>query len=520
MIAAVTTRRRDVPKAPLLQAAFVVLLLAGGLFVPLTDLGDDSLIYPLCCLILAHGVWSVWSWARVTRNWFDCYSLFLIAATLFNAGQALLEVFGLNPEGLLGRQFSSTILAQTLFLVLLGLAAMHLGALIAAVRSPKRLTNWDSASVADEESTRTSLRAVGWVLLLVSLPFTAIMIKEEIAIVSSAGYFALYQQQAATGLNAGPIVLSTCLIPGAIFLLAGASRSRSQRWMAVAIIAGYAATQFYLGVRHEAAILAVEAAWVWHRLVRPIRPALLIGAAAVMVAVIFPLVGAIRNTSGKDRSTVDFLAQNYATIDNPLVASVSEMGGSMETVAHTLTLVPATRDYEMGVGYAYAISTLFPNLFWKIHPAIVHELPSTWLTWQVDPYTAAQGGGFGFSFIAEAYLNFGYLGVPILLFAGGYALARLVRWADQGVRPDRIAFVATAACFAIFLVRAELAVVLRGVVWYSIAPYFVTVWLTRRRAAQSARHVDPSFVRRPIESSTPLSSIPGSSRLTGSYRNN
>ncbi len=449
----------------------------------------------------------------------------MIAATLFNAGQALLEVFGLNPGGLLGRQFSSTILVQTLFLVLLGLAAMHLGALVAAVRSPNRRTNWEPTSVADEEATLTSLRTVGWVLLLISLPFTAIVIREETAIVASAGYFALYQQQAGTGLNAGPIVLSSFLIPGVMFLLAGACRNRGQRYLAVAVFAGYAATQFYLGVRHEAAILAVEAAWVWHRLVRPIRPALLMGAAAVMVAVIFPLVGAIRNTSGKDRSTVDFLAQNYATIDNPLVASVSEMGGSMETVAHILTLVPASRDYEMGVGYAYAFSTLFPNLFWKIHPAIAHELPSTWLTWQIDPHTAAQGGGLGFSFIAEAYMNFGYLGVPILLFAGGYALARLIRWADCGVRPDRIAFVATAACFAIFLVRAELAVVLRGVVWYSIAPYFVTVWLARRRAAQTARRLDPPFVRRPIESSLPaaalpISSMPGSSRLSDSYRNN
>ena len=42
MIAAVTTRRRDLPKAPLLQAAFVVLLLAGGLFVPLMVLAELS----------------------------------------------------------------------------------------------------------------------------------------------------------------------------------------------------------------------------------------------------------------------------------------------------------------------------------------------------------------------------------------------------------------------------------------------------------------------------------------------
>src|SRR5580700_5302029 len=231
MIAAVTTQRREPSAVPLLQAVFVGLLVLGGVIVPSLDLEAASLVYPLCCLILAHGVWSVLSWARITRSWFDCYNLFLIAATLFNAGQACLEVFGLNQGDMLDGQFSAATLVRTLFLVLLGLAAMHLGALVAAVRSPKLA---ESAGI-DEVSTRASLRTVGWVLLLISLPFTALVIKEEIAVVASAGYFALCQQQAATGLNAGPLVLSICLIPGVLFLLAGASRNRVQRLIAVAV---------------------------------------------------------------------------------------------------------------------------------------------------------------------------------------------------------------------------------------------------------------------------------------------
>jgi oligosaccharide repeat unit polymerase len=509
MIAAVTTQRREPSAVPLLQAVFVGLLVLGGLVVPSLDLDAASLVYPLCCLILAHGVWSVLSWARITRSWFDCYNLFLIAATLFNAGQACLEVFGLNQESMLGGQFSPVTLDRTLYVVLLGLAAMHLGAVVAAVRAPRRV----ESTQVDLDAVRVSLRTVGWILLLVSLPFTALVIREELAVVASGGYFALYQQQAATGLNAGHLVLSICLIPGTLFLLAGASRNPWQRLVAVGVIGGYAAIQFYLGVRHEAAILAVEAAWVWHRLVRPIRPALLLGAAAVLIAVVFPLVGAVRNTSGKDRSSFEYLTQNFKTIDNPLVASISEMGGSMETVAHTLNFVPAERDYEMGVGYAYAVSTLFPNLFWKIHPAMEHELPSSWLTWQVDPYTASQGGGLGFSFIAEAYFNFGYIGVPVVLFGCGYFLSKLARW-SRGVRPDRVALVATAACFAIFLVRAELAVVLRGVIWYSIGPYLATVWLTRRRMAQLAPPIDIPAINRRLEPSLP------SSRLSRSIGNN
>ncbi len=509
MIAAVTTQRREPSAIPLLQAVFVGLLMLGGLIVPSLDVDAAELVYPLCCLILANGVWSVLSWARITKSWFDCYNLFLIAATLFNGGQACLEVFGLNMGGMLDGQFSPVTLARTLYVVLLGLSAMHLGAVLAAVRAPRRA----EATNVDLEPIRSSLRTVGWVLLLVSLPFTALVVREELAVVASGGYFALYQQQAATGLNAGHLVLSICLIPGTLFLLAGATRNPLQRMAAIGVICGYAAVQFYLGVRHEAAILVVEAAWVWHRLVRPIRPALLLGAAAFLIVVVFPLVGAVRNTSGKDRSSFEYLSENFQTINNPLVASISEMGGSMETVAHTLNFVPAERDYEMGVGYAYAISTLFPNLFWKIHPAMEHELPSSWLTWQVDPYTASQGGGLGFSFIAEAYLNFGYIGVPVILFGCGYFLGKLARW-SRGVRPDRVALVATAACFAIFLVRAELAVVLRGLIWYSIGPYLATLWLTRQRTAQTPPPIDMPAINRRLEPPLP------SSRLSCSVGNN
>ena len=127
MIAAVTTRRRETPLEPVLAGRLCAPADGGRAVAPAIDLNDSSLIYPLCCLIVAHSVWSLWSWARITHSWFDCYSLFLIAATLFNAGQACLEVFGLNQGDMLDGQFSHATLVRTLFLVLLGLAAMHLG---------------------------------------------------------------------------------------------------------------------------------------------------------------------------------------------------------------------------------------------------------------------------------------------------------------------------------------------------------------------------------------------------------
>jgi oligosaccharide repeat unit polymerase len=244
-----------------------------------------------------------------------------------------------------------------------------------------------------------------------------------------------------------------------------------------------------LGVRHEAAILILMLVWLWDRVVGHFNRGMLLAGATALVAVVFPLVAATRDSSGQDRTGINYLAQSYSTIQNPLVSTISEMGGSIRTIAYTIELVPRTRDFDYGESYGYAALTVFPNLFWSVHPTIAHELPSSWITWAVEPDTARQGGGLGYSFIAEAYLNFGYLGAPLLMLFGGYLGARFIVWACRGQRPDRLAFLACAASFAIFLARAESAVVFREVVWNSAIPFFAaSILATRHRA----RYADPA----------------------------
>ena len=45
-----------------------------------------------------------------------------------------------------------------------------------------------------------------------------------------------------------------------------------------------------------------------------------------------------------------------------------------------------------------------------MHPSVAHGQPSDWLIETVNPYLAERGLGLGFSFIAEAYMNFGKVG--------------------------------------------------------------------------------------------------------------
>src|SRR5262249_15484450 len=137
------------------------------------------------------------------------------------------------------------------------------------------------------------------------------------------------------------------------------------------MIAGYSLTRLFLGSRSTAAMALIAFAWLWHRTVRPFPRTALIGSGVTMVFVVFPVVGAMRNASGSERAALSSLSRAYISVQrNPAIASLSEMGNSMRTIAYTLDLVPVARPFDLGVGYGYAALTIFPNVFWRVHPTV------------------------------------------------------------------------------------------------------------------------------------------------------
>jgi oligosaccharide repeat unit polymerase len=146
--------------------------------------------------------------------------------------------------------------------------------------------------------------------------------------------------------------------------------------------------------------------------------------------------------------------------------------------------VPLFRDFDLGVGYLYAFFTIIPNLFWEIHPTIAHGLAAHWLVQTVAPASAALGRGYGFSFIAEAYLNFGWIGAPIVLGFIGFLLARLVLWAQRKYEPAKMATVASFLAFFLIYARGESGSIVRPLFWYALLPYFLVHFMSHSRKAR------------------------------------
>lgn len=428
----------------------------------------------LCYATALQFFMQLWSWNKVSGGLFDPYVVFLTAATLFNAGRTLLACL---PDNSFESPFPPSIALYGLYVVALALCSFHLGGLI-AIASAKVRPAGARKPLAIPSAT---LRYVGLWLVLIAIVPMSILMKQAVTGVMRDGYgVALYTNEAATSFAATPSVLAAFLVPGAFLLLAGSAKRAGLRFTTTAIVAVYSSSLLFIGWRAAAISVAISYIWLWHRCVRAIPRAAILSFGALLLAIL-PAIAAMRNLTGQDRVSLDTFIQSIE--DAKAFSAIEEMGGIWETVAHTITLVPAERPYDYGASYGLSALTAFPNLFWDVHPALRYGSPETWLVRRVAPWTAVRGGGLGFSFIAEAYLNFGLAGCAILIGILGFLLARSVWWAEGVGHPLAFALVASALAGSVKYVRADSTELVRPLVWYAIGPYLLVLLLSRRRQA-------------------------------------
>lgn len=432
----------------------------------------DSQIYLASIWLAAMLIFYIWSWGKITQSYFDPYIIFLIVVFLFHGGQAFLETFHYNHNGILDGVFSSNTILNTLWLVIIGISIFHFGALISASNQRNRLVG-NKQYATSTASYAKDLRIVGYTLLFVSLVPSFLVISGVIDLVMTSGYSAVFVQESSYGIDSALQLLAAFLMPASLFLLAGSKYRSAGLLISLVTISSYVVSQLFIGSRLYATMPLIAYVWVWHRCIKRLPGTIIFGGGCILLFVVFPLIRFTRGIAGGERLSFQFLSNTFFSIDNPVTAIMYEMGTSLNTVAYTLDLVPEMRDFDMGISYLYAISTVMPNLFWAVHPAIAHGTYGEWLIWTVNQYIAFRGGGIGFSFIAEAYINFGWYGAPVILGIMGYLFGRFTLWGNKSNNPAGIATLASFLAFILFFARGESISSFRPIVWYSLAPFLL-----------------------------------------------
>src|SRR5579883_3293340 len=456
------------------------LLLAWGSYATLERIGEDSSF--ISAALTIQFAWSLASWRLLGRRLLEPYPLFLVSMGLFQAAQSFLDTFGLLEHRILAGLVSAEAVVESLYIVLIALAALHLGAVLADVRLrvAKQL-----GTVADEGTVEETARGLARALVIVAGIPTVILIVEGLSIFSVSGTIGLYQQQVRANVDAAPVVIGTFLVPAALFGIA-THRRRFEAFIYTGVILAFSASQMLLGVRSTALMPLAALAWLWDVRIKRLPRAAMVAAGFFVLGVLNPLVAIVRSEPTGLSGLMAAYSARFDSLLRAPIAALVEFGGTLQCLACTVILVPFERAYDLGASYAYALLTIFPNLGSGLHPTIEHGTLSDWLVWRVDPYWAAQRGGLGFSAIAEAYLNFGVSGVVFVMTLIGFALQMLVGWAERHQGHARLAVVASVLAVILRFPRDESASMVRYLVWYSFAPYALVVLIARFRAARRA----------------------------------
>lgn len=137
-----------------------------------------------------------------------------------------------------------------------------------------------------------------------------------------------------------------------------------------------------------------------------------LGPIFLALLLIIPVIKAKRN---KDTKKVEGLG--------PVpVMAIIEMGGTLRTLVRTVDYMEDGEPLWMGKSYLMGFKHIPPNLFIfkRREKEILH--PSSWITLISDPVIYMSGGGWGYSIVAEAYLNFGLFGILIIFLLLGFIL--------------------------------------------------------------------------------------------------
>lgn len=200
-----------------------------------------------------------------------------------------------------------------------------------------------------------------------------------------------------------------------LVMVASAQTMRFKR-VAYFLFGGWALVALPLGLRGEV-LFATAAALAMTAMRRPLfswRKALIGGVALLSVIAAIRVVRQVG--IGGSVATLDFAPQN----------ALAEMGGSIWPVAEVISWTSSGEDFLYGESY------------WApIDRALYHVLPG-WSRPEADDddrlsnvVVLKRVGAIGFSPIAEAYRNFGDLGVVVFMLLLGLLLGRMECWGNS-----------------------------------------------------------------------------------------
>lgn len=417
-------------------------------------------------------IYTILCWHRLTRCWLDSYIIFIIALYAFTLGHAFLDPFDAVTDKfnlITSWNITPYQYLQAEYISLVFLLWFHFGAIV-GYRNKKRDLH-DSNIIFEIRA----IKYIGTFTFIFSFPFYVYSIINRINIVLAYGYIGLYDESLLEfgGVAALARLISDLYVPSIICLLTYVELTKRYR-MPLYFFAFFTVCipPFFLGARTNAVVMCGIIFLIYYFYNKITKKQLLISVSIIYLL----LLSLVFVRYSRQLQEINDAAEVVETINgtedsNVLASMLSEMGWSMYPIVKTIEIKKyQNENYLYGSSILWGITTVFPNLFWDVHPARTHADMSNWITKKLG-----FSYGIGYSIVAESYANFGIFGF-ILMFLLSFFFMKLFNYSSLNNTSNLILRVCSLIFlwFVIRIVRNSFMDTFRYLVFY-VLPFYIAM---------------------------------------------
>jgi hypothetical protein len=420
-------------------------------------------------------------------------SLFLAVTFLFTCSPLLLFLMEGIPSFSAWEAVDLTGIARAMPVIMLAFSSFLLGALLLPSRPEDAAGPVDVSTWPEPTSRERALRMVGFTLYgaaaLAVVTSSILHGTGPLSYAFGGGYSAYHGAKRSGQLSQFVGVSVAHLLPWALLILVATSRDHRARRLAVLMTLPFVLVMLAVGDRGgPIATIAIVGSGLY-----------LVGGrinfwkSAALVAVIAFLIPTILNLrqlpiSQWSPSAITSAAGNQVQATHtygsgPIEGFLVSMSSVYQTLMATVDQVPDREPYHLGSDYAASLvvavpfrSVLLPTLFGT---EVNRLAPSDWALSLLHP---GKNAGLGYLQVAEAYLEFGAVGVLILYLVLGWVLTSM--WRAMRARASDalgLAFSLIVVMETMLWIRNSSSLFVRAVAWGFIVVYALPTLLARRR---------------------------------------
>lgn len=402
------------------------------------------------------------------------YSIFMLLSLVFYFGHHLMVALNMDlPSDSAIIRLNNEVNIKASFFILLMYELIHIGYTFGL-----KYTNMSIKQM----SGRTELgriKTIGWILLLVTLPFAVYHRFLVFHLISDYGYIIGNRMaQSLTGLDFLISYISGWYIPACYLLLIAYAKTSYYKYLLLFPLA-YVVMYLLGGSRFEAIEILAGIFLLHHYYISTVKitfkRVLMIVAFSAAFMFVLTVIPEVRLHSNVSDLGALYRDVGKGILEGGYLKSIlEETGITYTTIANTIDKCPSVVDFAYGSSIVGFVLLCLPSF---LRFGMNLENFSLSHKFSVLFYGSSMVGGYGSSYIAELYYNFGYLMFPIGLLIGGWLSKIDKRLTFYGENRIGIKFfIWLYMCSRlIFVIRTDVVSMGRYMLYYAFIPALLCI---------------------------------------------